>query len=167
MTHNELKNTTDLFEEIVDIFPECACKCFDIFFQKPCSPSAPWKVTDDIDCNTDRIITIGCANNAFQAISAIGINNADCRLLINDDLPDDDFLSLFGEVANTFIALLMDQEEFISRFGILNQSVPVLYSKGMPFLPFISGISGAISVEDRITIKIGFSMNHRLFLKKD
>ena len=168
MTNNNIESTTNLLKEMVDIFPASACKCIDTFFNKPCVPSAPWRITGDIDCNTNRIITIGCANNDFQAIAAIGVNSADCQSLLNrEEIADDDFISIFGELANTFIALLMDQEPFIFRFGILHQSVPVLYSKGMPFLPFVSGISGAVTVEEISMIKFGFSVDHCLYTKSD
>lgn len=166
MTHKESLNSTQLLEEIIDTFSITAAECINLFFQKKSSPSSPWKVTDDIDCNTDRIITIGCANNGFQAITAIGLNHSDCRDLMNQDIPDDEFIYTFGEFANTYIALLMDQKAFSDRFGILYQSVPVLYSKGMPFLPFISGISGSISIEEDITIYFGFSLNHRIIREK-
>lgn len=165
MTNNDSKSTITLLKEVIDIFPTCACDCIDLFFQKQCSPSSQWYFSDNIDCKTDRIITIGCANNDFQAIMAVGINNPDCRLLLNEEVSNEDFISLFGEFANTYIAMLMDYEEINSRFGILHQSVPVLYSSGMPFLPFISGISGMISVENDLAIKFAFSMNHRIHAK--
>jgi hypothetical protein len=162
MTNKESPGSTQLLDEIVDTFTVTAKECIEIFFRKQSSPSSPWTVTDDIDCNTDRIITIGCANDGFQAITAIGINHSDCRKLLDQDIHDDGFIYTFGELANTYIALLMDQEAFSKRFGILHQSVPVLYSKGMPFLPFISGISGSITIEQDIMIHFGFSMNHRI-----
>ena len=154
----------DLFStlgEILTSFSEAASTCVGIFFSKQSDAPHPWQLTRSIDCDTNRIITIGYANELFQAITAFGLNEKDCFDLFNRTIQDEEFLDIIGELANNYCAMLMEQIDFTSRFGILYQSVPVLYSRGMPFLPFISGVSGKIRVEGKIYINIGFSIRKR------
>jgi hypothetical protein len=67
---------------------------------------------------------------------------------------------VFGELANTYCAMLMDRDEFTTHFGILNQTVPVLYTKGIPFLPFISGVQGTVTINGK-DIYIGFAIRNK------
>ena len=151
--------------EILESFSAVATNCVNIFFARPCTALEPWHLTDDIDCGTDRIVIIGYASTAYQAITAVGMNTEDCFKLFGRSVHDDEFLDIFGELLNNYCALLMDRDEFTGRFGILHQSVPVLYSKGMPFLPFISGVRGRIGAEGGSVITIGFSIKPRELLK--
>jgi hypothetical protein len=152
-------------EEILEAFSAEATKCAGIFLARQCAVSEPWHLTDDIDCGTDRIVIIGYASTAYQAITAVGTDADECFKLFGRNVYDDEFLDIFGELLNNYCALLMDRDEFTERFGILHQSVPVLYSKGMPFLPFISGVRGRIDAEGGAVITIGFSIKQREYLK--
>jgi hypothetical protein len=165
MPHKTVSDQSADLDEIIEVFSAAAIKCVDIFFARPCSVLEPWHLTNDIDCGTDRIVTIGYANQAYQAITAIGINREDCFRLFGKSIHDDEFLDIFGELANNYCAVLMDSDDFTKRFGVLHQSVPVLYSKGMPFLPFISGVRGRVGIGNGAVINAGFSVKRREIVK--
>ncbi|MBN1307074.1 MAG: hypothetical protein JXA18_04095, partial [Chitinispirillaceae bacterium] len=62
---------------------------------------------------------------------------------------------------NTYSGMIADKREFTDEFGILTQAVPVLYTDGQSYLPFIWGIQGYIYVEKH-WIYIGYTIRKNL-----
>ncbi len=139
------------------VFLETALACVTAFFGRPCDRSGEWGVVDRLDSSFDLIITIGCANKAYQGILAVGIDHASMAHFVGETVTVFEARDIFGEFANNYCAMLMDQPQFNARFGILHQSLPVLYSNGQPFLPFISGIQGTVLLGSG-SIHIGFAV---------
>ena len=152
-----LSNTTLSLVSMTGIFLETAIECVDAFFNRKCENAIDWDVVERLEGQFDLILTIGCANQNYQGILAIGLEKASVPAFVGGDISEFESRDIFGEFANTYCAMLMDRPQFNSRFGILHQSLPVLYSNGQPFLPFISGIQGRVYVDGK-WMYIGFAI---------
>jgi hypothetical protein len=102
---------------------------------------------------------MGAANKKHQAILAIGINKPSFAEFAGKESDESEIYDIFGEFANSYYALLIDNHEFRNSYGILNQSLPMLYLKGQHFLPFISGVQGEIFIGDK-WLSIGFAIKN-------
>ncbi len=131
---------------MTDVFLETAIGCVDAFFGKQCERSTDWEVVERLDGRFDLILTMGSANNIYQGILAVGIDRASIPAFVGEKVTEFEAKDIFGEFANNYCAMLMDKALFNARFGILHQSLPVLYSNGQPFLPFISGVQGRVYI---------------------
>lgn len=137
-----LPKTNLILADISAIFSETAVRCVSDFLGTEGNIDEEWEVVERLKAAYDYILTMGGASSKYQSILAIGVENSTFKGFGFEKI--EEFLDMLGEFANTFYALLMDKDEFTSHFGFLNQSIPVLYSQGIPFLPFISGIQGKV-----------------------
>jgi len=148
-----------MISEIIPVFYEAANESLEAIFGRNGEMADNWAVTKRIDIDSENVLIMGGASDAFQAIFAVGLNEDMYEELTSQKLVEEDFNDIFGEFANTYYALLMDNEGFVSRFGILNQTIPLLYTKGIPFLPFIAGVQGTVRVNGK-SMDIGFAIQH-------
>lgn len=149
-----------ILEEIVHVFQQTALECVSIFFGKEGQCNDKWAVVDRISFSCDNILIMGGASDKCQSIFALGLNSDIIIELTEQSLSENDFSDMFGEFANNYCALLMDDKKFVSCFGILNQTVPILYTKGIPFLPFISGVQGVVVVNGK-KLWIGYAIQNK------
>ncbi|NLD91213.1 MAG: hypothetical protein GX639_00950 [Fibrobacter sp.] len=127
------------------MFSSTAVECVNALLGVNSIIKDPWLFVPRLEAEYENIIIMGSASNQYQAILAVGIDdNAINHFIGKNDIDRTETFDIFGEIANNYCAMIMDHKEFLEQFGTLNQSIPVLYSKGIPFLPFISGIEGKI-----------------------
>jgi hypothetical protein len=154
-----MNNKKKILEEIVPVFQQTAIECISIFFGKEGQNNDFWSVVERISFSCENILIMGGASDNYQSILALGLNSDAIKELTEQSLSESDFSDMFGEFANNYCALLMDNKEFVRHFGILNQTVPILYTKGIPFLPFISGVQGVVMVNGK-KLFIGYAIQH-------
>ena len=152
---NLLPKDNLILADLAPVFSETALKCVREFLGKPGRIDDEWEVVERLEADFDYILTMGGASPRYQSILALGVNNADLVKITSGDPVE--FLDMLGEFANTYCALLMDRDEFTSHFGILNQSIAIMYSKGTPFLPFISGVQGKVITEG-VSLFLGYAI---------
>jgi hypothetical protein len=145
-----------LLEEMVPIFSSVAAECVEMIFDHPASISQPWKVVERLNCNFDHLITMGSANEEFSALIIAGSSGRSLSLLLEEDVLEEKYLSdVLGELLNSYCALLDDSEKFSEVFGKQIQAVPFLYNGGAPFMPFLRGVEGTVSIKNE-EIYIGY-----------
>ena len=155
-----LSNATLSLVSMTGVFLDTAIECVEAVFSRRCEHSAEWDVVGRLSGQFDLILTIGCANKSYQGILAVGIDRESIHSFVGEDVSDFEARDIFGEFANNYCAMLMDRPQFNARFGILHQSLPVLYSNGQPFLPFISGVQGKVFIGTR-WMYIGFAVQKK------
>ena len=166
-----LFNQDMTLNEVATLFSSTAAECVNALLGIKCECREQWVFVPRLEAEFENVVIMGSASDQYQSILAIGINDEEIAdFLGRNDFDNDETLDIFGEVANNYCAMIMDQKGFHNQFGILNQSLPVLYSKGIPFLPFISGIEGKIYSNNQfvyfgfaIQKKRSFSMNTEKF----
>jgi len=138
-----------------EVFPEVAIDCLASLLERDTTVNKPWTVSDHIDFSADFILTLGSASKHFQAIVAIGINFAAIDVFVGDHLRSRDITQhldeagdIFGELANTYCAMLTDNDVYRKNFGVLTQSVPTLYIDGKSYFPPIPAIQGECCIGD-------------------
>ncbi|HLV33304.1 MAG TPA: hypothetical protein VKY57_17180 [Chitinispirillaceae bacterium] len=144
-----------LLPDLTSAFSKTAVICVKDFLGKPAVIHENWDVVDRLVTHYDYILTMGGASQNFQSILAIGVSKDFSYIFGVKDKTE--FIDILGEFANTYWALLMDDHVFTKHFGILNQSIPVVYSNGTPFLPFISGVQGKVYIENEF-IFLGYAI---------
>jgi len=144
-----------LLPELNSVFSKTAVRCVNDFLGKPAAIHENWCVVDRLVTHYDYILTMGGASQNFQSILAIGVSKDFSEIF--GVMDKSEFVDILGEFANTYWALLMDDHVFTKHFGILNQSIPVVYSNGTPFLPFISGVQGKVYIENEF-IFLGYAI---------
>jgi hypothetical protein len=146
--------------DVSDIFSSTSIECARALLGISCELKEPWKFVPRLDAEYENVVIMGSASDLYQAILAIGMNDSSVEGFFGKLVDKNEFFDIFGEVANNFCAMILDNYEFYRQFGILNQSIPVLYSNGIPFLPFISGIEGRIYSNNQFAY-FGFAIQKR------
>jgi hypothetical protein len=154
----QLQDTQKKLTELTPIFSQSAIQCIGDMFGKQCEIHMPWEVVDQLQAQFDRILTMGSANNEYTAITCAGMQYDSMEAFIGQDKISDEMAAdILGEFVNTYNALLVDNDLFNKCFGVLIQGVPILYTEGHSFLPFIWGIQGYLYFGEQ-WIYIGFSI---------
>lgn len=149
-----------ILKEIISVFSETTCMSIEAIFGRNALVDLPWCSNKHIEVDCKYILIMGSASEKYQSILTLGVNNNCIVELTGQELEQSEFCDVFGELANTWCAMLMDRVEFTENFGILNQTVPVLYTNGIPFLPFISGVQGTVTINDS-KMHIGFAIRNK------
>jgi len=150
----------DVLTNAINVFSETASSSIDALFGKSVKVETNWSSNKHIEIDCHYVLVMGGVSDKFQSILTIGVNTDAIIELAGYNLEQSEFCDVFGELANTYCALLMDRTEFTEYFGILNQTIPVIYTKGIPYLPFISGVQGSVSINGQ-PINIGFAIRKK------
>jgi hypothetical protein len=150
----------DVLTNTTNIFSETAISSIEALFGKNVKVECQWSSNKHIEIDCHYVLVMGGASDKFQSILTIGVNTDAIIELAGHDLEQSEFCDVFGELANTYCALLMDRTEFTEFFGILNQTIPIIYTKGIPYLPFISGVQGSVSINSQ-PICFGFAIRKK------
>ena len=143
-------------------FSNTAIECVDAFFSKKSTLHMPWEVVEQLQSKFDLILTIGSSNMEHSALMYAGIQHESLAAFTGrDDISSEEAADILGEFVNTYTGMIADKKEFTNEFGILTQAVPVLYTDGQSYLPFIWGIQGYIYVEKH-WIYIGYTIRKNL-----
>ena len=148
--------------QLTDVLAQTAIECVDTFFSKKSALHLPWEVVDQLQSKFDFILTIGSSNEQHSALMYAGIQNeslsafTDCDKIDNETAAD-----ILGEFVNTYSGMIADHVEFTEQFGVLTQALPVLYTDGQSYLPFIWGIQGYVYIE-RHWLYIGYTIRENI-----
>lgn len=112
-----------------------------------------WEVCERLSGSHDHIITLGCSNSDYQGVIMIGIDDEDARIYCESD---EEINDLFGEIANTYCGMLMDEKKVSEHFGFLSQAIP-MYAAKRAFFPRAWAVSGKVIVGDA-QIQVGFAV---------
>ena len=127
-------------------------------FGVQCEIHLPWQVVDQLQEQFDFIMTMGSSNTDYSAITCAGIQLDSLKSFTGEEDIGQEFASdVLGEFLNTYDGMLGDNKQFQKHFGTLLQAIPILYSEGEAFLPFIWGIHGYL-YKDEHWIYLGFSI---------
>lgn len=158
------KGIRNILEQLAPTFSKTGIECVEAFFSpaEKCEIHLPWEVVEQLQGKFDRILTIGSSNQNYSAIGCAGIQNESlCAFTKEEEVSSAEASDILGEFLNTYTGMLSDHEEFTKHFGILIQGVPVLYTDGHSYLPFIWGIQGYLYVGIH-WIYVGFSVRRNL-----
>jgi len=148
----------DKLTQLSSVFSSTAVECVKGMFGKSCEIKMPWEVVEQLQGQFDRILTMGSCSKRFRAITCAGIQDDSlCAFLDQENVSTAYTSDILGEFVNTFTGMLADNDEFEEQFGALEQAVPVLYTNGHSYLPFIWGIQGYIYI-DIHWVYIGYSI---------
>ncbi len=153
MSHS---NLCEELTSITSILSSVAVKCSSIIFEKRCICNEQWSSVEQLSSSFEHLISMGSSNREYRALIFAGVSTSSLKKLLNEELLDENYIfDVLGEFVNSYCALLDDDEIFSSKFGKLIQAVPVLFSNGTPFIPFLNGVQGTIQVGNE-TIYMGY-----------
>jgi len=153
---------TELYKNILlgmtDTFAETAVECVEAFFGKKSELHLPWEVVDQLQCKFDLILTIGSSNAKHSALMYAGIQEESLAAFANiDSVTSEAAADILGEFVNTYSGMITDKRSFSNEFGVLTQALPVLYTDGQSYLPFIWGVQGYVYI-GKHWIYIGYTI---------
>ncbi len=145
-------NVSEKLSSITSILSSVAIKCGDIIFEKKCTISDQWKCVEELSGTFEHLITMGSSNEQYRALIFAGVSTSSLKKLLDEDELDGNYIfDVLGEFVNSYCALLDDNEVYCSKFGKQIQAVPLLFSNGAPFIPFLNGVQGTITIgEEKI-----------------
>ncbi len=154
----EVKNIREKLESMSDIFSQAAIECVDGMFGKNSEIHLPWKVVERLQAKFDRVLTMGSGNEEFSALTIAGIQYDSLKAFVNEpDISIEYAADILGEFVNNYCGLLAGNNTFVNYFGQHIQTVPVLYTDGQSYLPFIWGIQGYVYIGE-YWIYIGYTI---------
>jgi len=141
--HADASNTKDILTRLSPVFSTCAIECVKALFGHQTEIHMPWQVVAQLQGQFDCILTVGSASHEYSAITCAGIQYDSLKSFVDEeDIPTEYASDILGEFVNVYTGILADKREFREQFGFLTQAVPILYTDGHSFLPFIWGIQG-------------------------
>jgi hypothetical protein len=161
MSSTEQYKTT--LTQLASVFSQTAVECVDAFFSKKSELHFPWEVVDQLQSKFDLILTIGSSNQQHSALMYAGIQYESLAAFTDTEtMSSETAADLLGEFVNTYSGMIADHEEFTEKFGILTQALPMLYTDGQSYLPFIWGIQGNIYIRQH-WIYIGYTIRKNVW----
>jgi hypothetical protein len=143
-----------------EIFPASGIECISAFTGVKSDVLKPWEILERLPGENMHNIMLGAGNNLFQAIYAISFKNEkDMGLIPSSNF--EELIDAWGEFANTFLGMLMDNVAFTDSFGFLTQSMPQ-YSKGNVFYSKAYACSGSLVTPDNLVVNMGFAIRKLL-----
>ena len=144
--------------KMTETFSSTAVQCVNAFFAKQAELHMPWEVVDQLQSKFDLILTIGSSNEKHSALMYAGVQNESLSVFADmESITKEAAADILGEFVNTYSGMITDKNEFTDEFGVLTQAVPVLYTDGQSYLPFIWGVQGYVYAEKH-WIYIGYSI---------
>lgn len=148
----------DKIVKLSPVFSKTAVDCVSAFFGKEATIKMPWEIVEQLQCQFDKILTMGSACKDYSAITVAGIQNDSLSAFIDEENVSNAYATdILGEFVNTYLGMLADNEDFNKNFGYLAQAVPILYTDGNSYLPFIWGIQGYLYIDSH-WIYMGYSI---------
>ncbi len=123
------------------------------FFMVDATIGEDWTVEERLAGEYDHIITLGCSNSDFQGVIMIATEDGHTDAFFDEK---EELIDIFGELANTYCGMLMDDEDVVDEFGVLSQAVP-MYAAKRAFFPRAWALTGKVYVGDS-WVQIGFAI---------
>lgn len=148
--------------KLSDTFSQAAIECVNAFFGKDSEIVMPWEIVEQLQSKFDLILTIGSSNEKHSALMYAGIQHESLAAFTDvEDITSEAASDILGEFVNTYAGMITDHKEFTEVFGCLTQAVPVLYTDGQSYLPFIWGIQGYVYI-GKHWIYIGYTIRKNI-----
>lgn len=162
----EISNLTEKLQTTINSFSNAAQETVSAMFGVEADVVDEWKVVDRLSGHFDRIITMGSGNDDYSALTLVAMKHETLATLLDEEDVDLEYASdALGEFVNSYCGILSDDEDFTEAFGKQIQAVPLLYTDGCPFLPFLTGIEGYLELDGE-QIYVGYTIKkHRLRTK--
>lgn len=163
---SETDNIIDKLQETTQSFSSAAKETVSAMFGAEADIVEEWKVVDRLSGHFDRIITMGSGNDDYSALILVAMKHETLATLLDEEDVDLEYASdALGEFVNSYCGILSDDEAFTEAFGKQIQAVPLLYTDGCPFLPFLTGVEGYLELEGE-QIYVGYTIKkHRIRTK--
>lgn len=147
-------------ELCAEIFPVIGIECIGAFAGIKSNVREPWTILERLPGDNPHNIMLGAGNNLYQAIFAVGFKTEkDMELISSSNF--EELIDAWGEFANTYCGMLMDNLPFTESFGFLTQSIPQ-YSSGNVFYSKAYACSGTLVAADNREINMGFAIRKLL-----
>jgi hypothetical protein len=147
-------------ERCAEIFPAIGIECIGAFAGVKCTILLPWAILERLPGDCLHNIMLGAGNNLYQSIYAVSFKSEkDMQLIASSNF--EELIDAWGEFANNYCGMLMDQPAFTDSFGYLTQSMPQ-YSSGNVFYSKAYTCYGTLITEDSLEINMGFAIRKLL-----
>ncbi|ERP31645.1 hypothetical protein [Chitinivibrio alkaliphilus] len=143
-----------VLKEIHDEICSAAVHTVESLLNVDVSVGEDWEVRERLTGKYDHIITLGCSNSDYQGVIMVAVDDAGAREYGESH---EEIVDIFGEIANTYCGMLMDQKGVKEKIGILSQAIP-MYAAKQTFFPRAAAASGSVITEDGVAIHIGFAI---------
>ncbi len=150
-------NVAEILEKVKPDFIFSAKEAMESMFGVEGSIKEDWAIVERLEGNYENVFSIGNANNDYQAILIVSIQDNTVKKILNEAGSGYELLDAFGELGNNFCGVLMDQKNFTDEFGILTQSVPQ-YSQGNLFVPKATGVCGKVYFDNSDWMHFGYAI---------
>jgi hypothetical protein len=156
------KNIRRVLITMADVFSSCAVECAYALFNEKCEIHMPWEVVEQLQGQFDNLLTMGSGSEKFSALTCAGIQYDSLNAFLHkEDVNREYAADALGEFVNSYCGLLADNDKFRKHFGTHIQAVPILYTDGHSFLPFIWGVQGYLYIKEH-WIYIGYTIRENI-----
>ena len=144
---------------LCEIFQNGAVELVSVMFNLPAVITQPWDVTEISDARYDYIFRQISENKQFKANVIIGASYTAIETILGSNISLDEARDAFGEFANCYNAILMEQPSFVEEFGYLTQRVPE-DSTVLACFPLAWGIQGNLLIgQDSLFLRFSIEKN--------
>ena len=155
---NSIKDT---MMELKDVFQNSAIELMSVMFNIQITINDTWEIADSSDARYDYIFSQISENKQYKSYVIIGAAYPVLEKILGPNISLDEAKDAFGEFANCYHAVLMDNPTFVAQFGYLVQKVPE-DSTILACFPMAWGIQGKINFQHE-ELFIRFSMEEKKF----
>ena len=151
----------DSLIDLREVFQSGATELLSVMFNVNATIIDPWEVSETSDTRYDYIFRQISENKQFKANAIIGASYSTLEKVLGP-VPDlDEAKDAFGEFANCYHAVLMEDKTFVDRFGYLIQRVPE-DSTVLACFPLAWGVQGNLQLDSE-ELFIRFSIEEKKF----
>ncbi len=148
-----MENLNDTLNSLLEGVKEKALETVESFFMVDATLGEDWTVEERLAGEYDHIITLGCSNSDYQGVIMVATEDGHTDAFFEEK---EELIDIFGELANTYCGMLMDDNDVVEQFGILSQAVP-MYASKRAFFPRAWAVTGKVYV-DNSWVQIGFAI---------
>ncbi|MBN1577143.1 MAG: hypothetical protein JW913_11360 [Chitinispirillaceae bacterium] len=158
--HNSIK---DSMIELREVFQRSAIELLSVMLNVHADVIDAWEITEISDARYDYIFRQISENKHYKANAIIGASYPALEKVLGPGINLNEAKDAFGEFANCYHAILMENQSFVDRFGILTQRVPE-DSTALACFPLAWGAQGKLLL-DTEELFMRFSMEENKFDK--
>ena len=133
--------------ELREVFQSSAIELLSVMFNIDAAVIYTWDVTETSDARYDYIFRQIGENKQYKANAIIGASYPTLEKVLGPDIDLNEARDAFGEFANCYYAMLMENQHFLENFGILKQRVPE-DSTVLACFPLAWGVQGKLCFDN-------------------
>jgi kynurenine formamidase len=151
----------DTMIELREVFQSSAIELMSVMFNVEAVVIDTWDVTETSDARYDYIFRQISENKQYKANAIIGASYPALEKVLGRNIDLNEARDAFGEFANCYYAMLMENQYFFENFGILKQRVPE-DSTMLACFPLAWGVQGKLHF-DSAELFMRFSVEENRF----